>query len=147
MKVSGDLAMPDTRLQDSSGTRPWMLVLDDDPGTRMLYTELLTHHRGLGTSYDVVSAETYGEAVAALQEHREAPTVAVIDRWLPDGDGQVLAERLGERMPAAHIIVVTADDGVEVALRSWSLGATHLVKPVSTAVFVRHVERAIEAPA
>lgn len=56
--------------------------MDDDPAIRTLYDEVL---RGVG--YDVVTAGSVSEAMAAMERIHGDAQVLVVDLGLPDGDG------------------------------------------------------------
>lgn len=63
--------------------RVWrILVVDDDPAITTLYHEVL---RGVG--YDVVTAGSISEAMAAMERINGDAQVLVVDLGLPDGDG------------------------------------------------------------
>jgi two-component system, OmpR family, response regulator len=60
-----------------------------------------------------------------------AADIAIIDLWLPDGDGFEAAARLRAVRPSAGAIILTARDTLEDKLRGFAVGADHyLVKPV-----------------
>ncbi|MGH7637238.1 MAG: response regulator [Gemmatimonadaceae bacterium] len=59
-----------------------ILVVDDDPAITALYDEVL---RGVG--YDVVTAGSIAQALAAMERINGDAQVLVVDLGLPDGDG------------------------------------------------------------
>ena len=59
-----------------------ILVVDDDPAITALYDEVL---RGVG--YDVVTAGSIAQAMAAMARINGDAQVLVVDLGLPDGDG------------------------------------------------------------
>lgn len=73
-----------------------ILVVDDDPAITTLYDEVL---RGVG--YDVVTAGSIAQAMAAMERINGDAQVLVVDLGLPDGDGadfvRDAADRFGTR--------------------------------------------------
>lgn len=70
--------------------------MDDDPAITTLYDEVL---RGVG--YDVVTAGSIAQAMAAMERINGDAQVLVVDLGLPDGDGadfvRDAADRFGTR--------------------------------------------------
>lgn len=67
-----------------------LLVIDDEPGVRLVLERMLQR---LG--YEVVSAETALKGLAALTEHPEIALI-VLDLGLPDMKGEAVLDRLAE---------------------------------------------------
>lgn len=59
-----------------------ILVVDDDPSITTLYEEVLRAH-----GYDVVTAGSVAQAMAAMERIKGDVQVLVVDLGLPDGDG------------------------------------------------------------
>src|SRR3954454_2901140 len=77
----------------------------------------------LGAPEFELVAETPSGA-AALQVARErAPHVALIDAILEDGDGLEIAERIARDAPETRVIVLSASDDENKALRALRAGA------------------------
>jgi FixJ family two-component response regulator len=81
---------------------PWILIIDDDLGTREALTEILSR-----AGYQVSAW-----ADAALFEAGNLPypyQVAVVDYHLPSGDGLAVAARLRSRQPDCRIILTSSE--------------------------------------
>jgi CheY-like chemotaxis protein len=117
------------------GTRPPILVVDDDPALAQVMVELLelAGHRGVAV----------GSATAALEAARtEVPLLVVLDIKLPDLSGyealQELRAELGERLPVLFVSGVR----VEPYDRAAGLlcgGDDYLVKPFAADEFLARV--------
>ena len=59
-----------------------ILVVDDDPAITTLYDEVLR-----ANGYDVVTAGSVAQAMAAMERIQGEAQVLVVDLGLPDGDG------------------------------------------------------------
>ena len=81
---------------------PWILVIDDDSGTREALAEIL------GRSGYQVSAWADD---ALLQDSTLSPNfqVAVVDFHLPSGDGLQVAARLKALQPDCRIILTSSE--------------------------------------
>jgi len=105
-----------------------VLVVDDEPDARELIATVL-----IGRGAEVVTVESSGEALAALEQ--QGFDVLVSDIGIPQLDGYGLIEKvrqlpaeLGGRIPAAAL---TAYAGVENRMRALSAGyQMHIAKPV-----------------
>jgi DNA-binding NtrC family response regulator len=110
---------------DHPGT-PTLLIVDDDPGVVEL-VGLYAKEAGFGTA---VGAGTASEGLAALGSG--SFMLVLLDLGLPDRpDGDALMEFL-ELAGNVPVVVVTADDRVETAVRCMKSGAFDYVdKPLS----------------
>jgi len=115
-----------------------ILIVEDDPDTRRsIECELST----LGKQ--CVSANNGATARAAMQE--TAPSLCLLDLGLPDISGTELLEEFRRNYPETEVIVVTAQNDAEVAVKCIRLGATDfLLKPYDSPRFVKTVRRALE---
>jgi len=87
----------------SSERRPWILVIDDDPGTREALVDILER-----AGFGVTSLE--GEAGELRAEPwRRAYQVAVVDYHLPEASGLEVARRLKEKQPDCRIILISSE--------------------------------------
>lgn len=118
-----------------------VLAVDDEADFQATYARLLRRH-----GYDVVTAGTVGEAVAALAAGRFSLVIA--DLRLPDGNGiEVLRAARGAREPAPAVIV-TAYPSPESRAAALAAGAAaFLAKPFSTQALSELVQRLVEPPA
>jgi len=100
-----------------------LLLVDDDA----VFVEILA--RALAKrGFEVETAREFQDAQAII-EHR-LHEFAVVDLKMPGGSGLVLVERLKQRNPAIHIVVLTGFASVATAVEAIKLGATHyLPKP------------------
>jgi CheY-like chemotaxis protein len=110
-----------------------VLVVDDDPTSRMLARAALEGHLGV-----VREAENGLAALNAMADERF--DVAVVDLEMPVMDGFGVIERARANPETRHlpIIVVTGRDDVVAIERAFAVGATSfLCKPINWNVF-RH---------
>jgi DNA-binding response OmpR family regulator len=99
--------------------RPTVLAVDDEEDVVALYEQFL------GDGYDVRMAKT-GEG--ALRSVDDGVDVVMLDRRLPDIDGEVVLERSRERGLDCRIAVVTGvDPGFDIIEMEFD---DYLVKPV-----------------
>lgn len=87
--------------------------------------------------YQVAGAFSLAQGYEVLKEH---PSLLIIDRNLPDGDGLELCRKARESggIPA---LFLTARDEEEEMIKAFDLGADdYLVKPFSMAVLLKHIE-------
>ena len=87
--------------------------------------------------YQVAGAFSLAQGYEVLKEH---PSLLIIDRNLPDGDGLELCRkaRASGGIPA---LFLTARDEEEEMIKAFDLGADdYLVKPFSMAVLLKHIE-------
>lgn len=107
-----------------------ILVVDDDADIRQLLLDWLTSQ-----GYAAETARDGAQALAALQSGRFDGVI--LDMGLPDLDGLEVLRRLREWNHSIPVLVVTASDAKERAVRAVSLGAqAYLLKPFD----LRHME-------
>lgn len=105
-------------------TKTRILIVDDDRLARQLYAEYLAE-----AGYAVQAAADALEASQALATG--AFDVVVTDLILPDQDGLSVLAEAKRRDPGVEVIVITAVERVEPAVRAIKSGAAdYLVKPV-----------------
>lgn len=93
--------MPE-RPSSSPPAPPRILVVDDQPGNRLLLEAMLT-----GAGYEVVCAGGGGEALAEID--RMPPGLVLLDLRMPDIDGLEVCRRLRARPgPQPPVVIVTA---------------------------------------
>ena len=80
----------------------WILVIDDDIGTREALTEILTR---AGYQVSAWADDALLEA-ATLDHHFQ---VAVVDYHLPSGDGLEVATRLRSLQPDCRVILTSSE--------------------------------------
>jgi PAS domain S-box-containing protein len=126
-------------LAERGRSRQKVLLVDDDPGIRMICRDVLEGH-----GFAVREVE---DGERALPEARRfKPDLVLVDVMMPGMDGFQLAQRLrGERETAlAPIIFLTARGQTADKVRAFKLGAEdYLVKPFDSAELVARVEKAL----
>lgn len=114
--------MADEELAELGADRTLLLVDDDVPFLTRLARAM--EKRGFQTHV----AETVAAGKALVQSH--APSYAVIDLRLEDGNGLEVVEALRERRPDARIVVLTGYGAIATAVAAVKMGATdYLSKP------------------
>lgn len=111
------------RRTHSDGRLPQILVVEDEPATRSLFTAFLR-----GNGFVVQEAGNAGEMRAALA--RGSFTAIILDVNLPDGDGFRLVEELRSSSDAG-LLFVTKRGNCADRVKGLDVGADdYLVKPV-----------------
>ena len=101
---------------------PRVLVVDDDEGSLEALAALVRRE-----GFEVATAGDLAGAVSAAAAERFA--VALVDYYLPDGDGLELLDRLAD--PRPEVVLVTGNATVETAVQALRAGAADfLTKPV-----------------
>src|SRR5687767_11176273 len=114
-----------------------ILLVDDEKLARALYSDYLT-----GAGHSVVAVSSILESKQALA--RERFDAVVTDLILPEGDGMEVLQHTKERYPGCEVIVITALDKVDPAVRAIKSGAAeYLVKPVAPEALQHAVMRAL----
>lgn len=114
-----------------------ILLVDDEKVARALYGDYLT-----GAGHEVLAVASSKEAKAALSAKRF--DLLVTDLILPDEDGLDVLRYVKEHHPGIEVIVITALDKVDPAVRAIKSGAAeYLVKPVSPDALALAVNRAL----
>lgn len=84
-----------------------MLIVDDDSGCRALARRVLDSE-----GYRVVGEA--GDCASAMRAARDlAPELALVDVYLPDGDGFDLASRLRELEQPPAVVLMSSRDGAD----------------------------------
>ena len=117
-------------------------IIDDEASVRVSLSRLCT---ALG--YTGVAFASGRQFLESLRAEERSPDCLLVDAHMPDMTGLELHHELargGRRFP---IIVMTADDTVEVRQRYVDAGVSdYLSKPVDSASLVAAIQRAL-APA
>jgi len=100
-----------------------ILIVDDDPTQRRLLSALI-ERQGFRT-------RTAGSGSAALEQleaaDRDEVGLVLLDLVMPDMDGLCVLERLRPLRPNLPVIVLTAQGGVDTAVRAMRAGASDFV--------------------
>lgn len=116
-----------------------ILLIDDEKMARALYGDYL-----VGAGHEVTAVGTLTEAKTALSHTRF--DAVVTDLLLSDGDGMEVLELVKSTYPSTEVVVITALDKVDPAVRAIKSGASeYLVKPVSPEALQHAVNRALTA--
>lgn len=118
--------------------QPVLLIDDDEPMLRSYGSTLrdngITNILECGDSRNVASLLA-GEEMAAV----------LLDLKMPHVTGEEILAQIAKNFPGLPVIVVTATDEVDTAVRCMSLGAfDYMLKPVDVERLVTGVRRAIE---
>ncbi|MBL9039216.1 MAG: diguanylate cyclase [Archangium sp.] len=114
-----------------------ILLVDDEKVARTLYADFLT-----GAGHQVVAVVSVAEARVALQ--RQHFDLVVTDLLMPETDGLELLQYVKITFPDIEVLVITALDKVEPAVRAIKSGASdYLVKPVSPEALSNATTRAL----
>jgi diguanylate cyclase (GGDEF)-like protein len=118
-----------------------VLLVDDERFARTLYADYL---RAAG--YDVEVAENAPAAVRILEGRRF--DVLLTDIVMPGGDGLQLLADAKQLDPDVQVVVITALDRVDPAVRAMRAGASdYLVKPVTPEALQLAVQRSLSTRA
>jgi DNA-binding response OmpR family regulator/signal transduction histidine kinase len=126
-------------LSERGQRRQKVLLVDDDPGIRMICRDVLEAH-----GYLAREAEDGQKALSEARRFR--PDLVLVDVMMPGMDGFDLAQRLrGDRDTSlTPIIFLSARGQTADKVRAFKLGAEdYLVKPFDAAELVARVERAL----
>ena len=114
-----------------------ILLVDDEKVARSLYSDFLA-----GAGHEVTAVGSSDEAKEALAKTKFA--LLVTDLILPQSDGIALLQFVRATQPDVEVLVITALDKVEPAVRAIKSGAAdYLVKPVQPEVLAHAVNRAL----
>lgn len=115
-----------------------ILVVDDEDAIRSALKRFL-----MGRGYEVVTAATGAEALAALE--RRKITGMLLDVMLPDASGIDLVPQVMQLEPAIALLILTAVNDATAAALCMQRGATdYLTKPIDLEVLDRALQRALD---
>jgi len=115
----------------------FILIVEDEKLLRWSLQERLSEFGN-----EVRCAENLADTSTCLDRH--SPDVVLLDIMLPDGNGLDFYQENLDRLEGAVVIVMTAVDQVEDAVRAMKLGALDfLTKPVDHDELARLIERSI----
>ncbi|MBR2275537.1 MAG: response regulator, partial [Lachnospiraceae bacterium] len=123
----------------SARIRDLILVVDDDPMTRMATEEMF------GIRYRVVCAESGEEALSCMEE--EKPDLILLDFHMPGMNGLQVLEKIRENESYGNIPVIflTADDDADTEAELFEAGAMDYIrKPYIMQVALQRIRRVLE---
>ena len=113
-----------------------MLIVEDDPLNQRLLRRIFEGEFHVRVAPDAPAA--------LLEVEREPPSVVILDRGLPSGDGLELLERLRLTHPDLPVIILTGRADVAGAVRAIQLGAVqYLEKPFDRELLLATVHSAV----
>ncbi|MFN4262581.1 MAG: sigma-54-dependent transcriptional regulator [Thioalkalivibrionaceae bacterium] len=121
----------------------YILVVDDEPDIRTLLGDVLEDE-----GYSVAAAGSVAEARSARRARR--PDLALLDVWLPDGDGIALLKSWTEEEDFVAetgfpVVMISGHGNVETAVEATRLGAfDFLEKPLSIDKLLITVKNALD---
>jgi diguanylate cyclase (GGDEF)-like protein len=114
-----------------------ILLVDDEKVSRALYSDYLSE-----AGHSVSAVSSVEEAKGALST--DVYDAVVTDLILPKGDGMEILQHAKENYPGIEVIVITALNKVDPAVRAIKSGAAeYLVKPVAPEALQHAVMRAL----
>ncbi|MGZ8154692.1 MAG: sigma 54-interacting transcriptional regulator [Burkholderiales bacterium] len=129
--------LPASAEQNSTGPRPSVLVVDDDPDLLRLMQIRLS-----AAGYAVTTAESAERALAQLAVAR--PQVVVTDLRMSGMDGMALFESIQEQKPSLPVIILTAHGTIPDAVAAVKSGVFgYLTKPFEARTLLTEIERAL----
>ncbi len=115
---------------------PLVLIIDDDPAITDMLSVLLR-----ANGFDTALANTGMDGLRMIRE--QSPRVAIVDLMMPDLDGWQLAKAARE-FTSIPILVLSALDEPSIVASVLDQGADDfLVKPVSSAVLLAHLNKLV----
>ena len=117
------------------GVAPRVLVVDDDPGVRLLMHETLAK-----AGFEVSEAASGSEAIDCCREF--APDLVLLDINMPTMDGITACREIRQQTEREFpIIMVTSVDDSDSIQRAFEAGATDFIlKPVNWPLFQRRLD-------
>ncbi len=124
-----------------TGTRPWILVIDDDPWTREALGAILRRAGYRVTTAAVFDPDIFGGEPAGCQ-------VAVVDFHLPSLNGLEVARRLKELHPECRIVLISSEPPEVAGLAGLDPLVDHfLAKPFSKDAILEVIAKLCPTPA
>ncbi|HET6632801.1 MAG TPA: sigma-54 dependent transcriptional regulator [Rhodanobacteraceae bacterium] len=118
-----------------------VLLVDDDAPTLRSFRRCVE-----GAGHRVATASNSEEALAALG--RQTVDICVLDVNLGEESGLDILEQIKQEAPWVRVVMATAEDDIELAVRSIKSGAAdYLVKPCSPDQLLHAVRLQVEARA
>ena len=132
--------VPETKGASASKKACKMVLIDDNPVIRRLYTRLFQK-----AGYHILTAENGQEGYATIL--RERPQAAVIDYFLPDMTGLDICVKIraNVELHSMKLVLFTGDDDVEIRNKALAVGVDSVVvKSPDAAEIVNTVKTTME---
>ena len=119
-----------------------ILIVEDDPAQQHMVAQLAQRKLGLGS----ICAANGREALPILREDNQNEIqLIILDLEMPEMDGIALLEILVEHFPKLPVIISTAKDDLDIAIKTIKMGAIDfLSKPVNPKRFEVSVRNALK---
>ena len=105
--------------------RPTLLIVDDEPQLRMLFSDFLSG------SYNIYTAENGSDALSVLQQSSQTIDCVLTDIQMPVMDGISLLKKIQELYPTIGIILISGQGSIQTAVEAMRLGAfDYITKPI-----------------
>lgn len=123
-----------------SATQKKLLIVDDDASIRESLRLILSRF------YSVTTASDSEQALEILSEIQDFPDLVILDVMMPGIGGLVLLERLREMRSSLPIIMLTASNSVQTAVKAMKIGAVdYLSKPYDVDELLSLIAETIES--
>jgi DNA-binding response OmpR family regulator len=117
-----------------------ILVVDDDPTTRLLVTNVLKN-----AGFETSEASDGMQALKSLRANTF--DLLLLDVWMPRMNGLELLAKLRTRKAPPRVVVMTSDDAPETLLKAVREKAFQYVhKPVNAETLLQMVRAVLDAP-
>jgi len=120
----------------SKGTKPLVLIIDDEPQIRRLLAVTLEAH-----GYGTLAAVSGNEGLVLATQHQ--PALVILDLGLPDLSGQEVLRRLREWSNVPVIILSVQDDEAGKVAALDSGADDYVTKPFNTSELLARVRVAL----
>lgn len=118
-----------------------ILLVEDESLVREFLFQLLT-----GAGYRVTMAKSGAEAIAAAQKLQHEPPIILLDLAMPEIDGWMALERLGELLPNSPVMVMSGFDEAEFRRTPPKRAiAAYLQKPFRPAQLFAAIQQTLES--
>jgi DNA-binding NtrC family response regulator len=115
-----------------------ILIVDDEKLIRWAIREVLE-----AEDFPVLEAGSVREALAVIDQHE--PDLLILDQRLEDGTGLHVLEQIRDHYPHISVILITAVDSSEIAVRAMKLGAAdYITKPINYEELKLIIERTLD---
>jgi diguanylate cyclase (GGDEF)-like protein len=135
------MSMSMSMSMNSTPTSKLVLVVDDDPTTRLMASARLG-----SAGFQIAEAANGSCALESLQSRR--PDLVLLDVDMPGMDGFAACKRIREREDCANlpILMMTGLDDVESIEQAFTAGATDFAtKPINWALTIRRIRYLLRA--